>query len=199
MKVKLVNQTQLNEANVEITIKDNLEEDIEIDQIQNKPTYDKINVTTKVITTFDPVKVSLAHTKQDIIIADATGVIKPTSWNEDINKLEDGESYKFPKLQIKSFRNTQFLSTTREGFQVTKIPDIGNVANTTPEIDYGRIEQAKIVGVNDINKMVMCVKCTKKITIEDESQEFFTSCKNCNTFQAVLIYLLYKLIVTYSL
>ena len=42
------------------------------------PEFDGIIVEAKVIMTLDPVKVSPTHTKQDVIVADATGGIKLT-------------------------------------------------------------------------------------------------------------------------
>ena len=72
------------------------------------PEFDRIIVEAKVIMTLDPVKVSPMHTKQDIIVADATGGIKLTVWNNDINLLEDDESYNLQNIQICTFNNKIF-------------------------------------------------------------------------------------------
>ena len=63
---------------MEIDDQDVTNEKVTIAEIQGMPEFDRIIVEAKVIMTLDPVKVSPTHTKQDIIVADATGGIKLT-------------------------------------------------------------------------------------------------------------------------
>lgn len=184
LEVKLLGQTKLSEADIEMSFEDSTDNDVKITQIREMADYEKVKVQAKVITTLDPVKVSVNNTKQDVVIGDETGSMKLTLWNKDVNTLQDGESFLIENIQIRSFRNQKFLSSTRDGMKITSISDIGAVQNESADFEYGTIKKGRIVGVSEIIKLKTCVKCTKRIIINDSDDKFIT-CTTCKTLQIV--------------
>ena len=71
--------------------------------------YDTTQIKVKVLMTFDPVQVSHQNQKQDAIVADESGSIKVTLWNEDVHILQTNKCYLLQKLQICSFQTEKFL------------------------------------------------------------------------------------------
>lgn len=85
-------------------------------------------------------------------------------------------SYKIYKLDLLEINS--FYQLLQKAFKLLKLK-----SHYFPEHDYGNTLQAKLVGVNEMNKMVSCVKCTKNIT--DNNNSKFVTCSNCNTFQTM--------------
>ena len=183
-ELKLPKNTKFAKAKCQIDVAEDTNTKVTIADIATKPEFEKIVLDAKVIVTLDPVKVSSTQTKQDVIVADSTGGIRLTLWNNDINMLEDEVSYNLENIQIRTFNNKQYLSSTRDGLKVSKIDDIKDIPTNFPYLDYGEITRACIVGVNEINVLKGCVKCSKKFVISNEDDDFVT-CTSCKTFQRI--------------
>ena len=111
-ELKLPKNTKLAQAKCNIDVAGDTNTKETIADIGSKPEFEKIIIDAKVLVTLDPVKVLPTHTKQDVIVADLTGGIKLTLWNNDINTLEDEVSYNLQNIQIRTFNNKQYLSST---------------------------------------------------------------------------------------
>ena len=181
-ELKLPKNTKLAQAKCNIDVAGDTNTKETIADIGSKPEFEKIIIDAKVLVTLDPVKVLPTHTKQDVIVADPTGGIKLTLWNNDINTLEDEVSYNLQNIQIRTFNNKQYLSSTRDGLKMSKIDDIKDIPTNFPNLDYGQIMKASIFGVNEINQLKGCVKCSRKFVISHEEDEYVT-CSSCKTFQ----------------
>ena len=65
--------------------------------------YDRVTVRAAVLKVKDPQSVSKGKMKQDIIVADESGTIPLTLWEEDIGKLVQYTSYQLNRVQVHKF------------------------------------------------------------------------------------------------
>ena len=94
------------------------------------------------------------------MVADKTDYIRLTLWQEDIDKLQDGNSYLLQNMIVKSFNGSKYLNTPKSGLLSTLHEDLGDVVlppDSSSHID--RVEDAEVVGVSDIIYKKICFKC----------------------------------------
>ena len=82
-----------------------LTQKITVSEVVNRSVYEKISCSNKVIKIDEPLKVSGGITKQDTVIADDTGAIKLTLWENDIGTIEEGKSYDFSNVIVRTYNH----------------------------------------------------------------------------------------------
>jgi ssDNA-binding replication factor A large subunit len=93
-----------------------LTQKITVSEVVNRSVYEKISCSDKVI---ESLKVSGGITKQDTVIADDTGAIKLTLWENNIGTIEEGKSYDFSNVIVRTYNNSKYLSLPKEDAGVT--------------------------------------------------------------------------------
>ena len=71
---------------------------IPLSDLDKKQEYDRVTVRVKVIKTHDPQVVGTGKTKQDIVIADATGKSTVVLWESNVHKLLNHKSYQLSRV-----------------------------------------------------------------------------------------------------
>ena len=94
-----------------------------VNEIKDKQDGQHASVVVKVLKIAEKEEVF----KQDVTIADKSGTIRLTLWQNDINQMQVGKSYTLDYVTVKSFNNVKYLSSPRVGFTVTVVDDIGEV------------------------------------------------------------------------
>ncbi len=151
-----------------------------VDKIANRTVYDKVSIRAKVVRVDQPVKVSGNLTKQDLALADATGSIKLTLWQDKIGSIEQGTSYHFTNMVVRTYLHTKYLSMPKEGASIDKIEDIGSVADDDlPETDT-TIRSAEVIGVASLDNYNACLSCKGKV---DGLDDTLGSCTKCSMTQ----------------
>ena len=84
----------------------------------------RISMMVKVI---DVEKVKPKLFKQDFMVANKTAYIRLTLWQEDIDKLQNGNSYLLQNLIVKSFNGSKYLNTPKSGLFNTLHEDLGDI------------------------------------------------------------------------
>ena len=102
-------------------------------EVHAMPEYSKVTVIVKVLSKGDPIKLDNGKTKQEVMVADSSGVIIVTLWEEKIDLLELSKSYKLTEFMIREFNMMKSLSLSRQGSIIEEIDDIGTVQENTPE------------------------------------------------------------------
>ena len=140
-----------------------LTQKITVSEVVNRSVYEKISCSAKVIKIDEPLKVSGGITKQDTVIADDTGAIKLTFWENDIGTIEEGKSYDFI---VRTYNNSKYLSLPKEDAGVKEIDDIGDVApDDLPDDDITVFHGAEVAGVFSLDHYYACLKCKSKVTV----------------------------------
>ena len=133
--------------------------------LEDQPTYSKVLVKAKVMNIDVPTKLSGGFTKQEITIADSTAAARLTLWEDDINTLEEFDSYHFEPLTVRSFQCQKYLTTSKEGCKIEKIADIDNVVEDELPCDSITIDGVEVIGVQSLQKYVACVACNGKVEL----------------------------------
>ena len=163
--------------------------DITLSNISQMKQYDKVTVKAKVIKVNPVVLVGTGKHKQDVHIADNTGCTVLTLWEDDIDMLEEGQSYHLSKLIVQLFQGSYSLSFGSVAV-ATAIEDLANVirgdmctcTGQSQPLEY-TLASMEIVSVC-ISKTYMCLSCGKSSQVMELDEEgFLGKCTKCNTTQ----------------
>lgn len=119
--------------------------------------------------------------KENCIIEDETGHSVINIWGAAIENLQDGQSYFFKSLMVKSFQGRVFFSMTTS----TTFKEIENTLTFLkgPAILEGEDKQVYVSKFKMISKLSIffsCQKCKKRI---DGDFASCVKCSNCGTHQ----------------
>ena len=118
LEVKVLHKTKVQESKKAIAVqKLQDKEAIQISQSKLLPAYETITIQAKILAILDPMKISAHLTKQDVIIGDSSGTMKVTVWNDDVYTLAIEKSYQFTDLQVRTYRDQKFLTTSLDGLK----------------------------------------------------------------------------------
>ena len=81
----------------------------------------------------------------------------------NIDKLKVDRSYKLENVSVRSYNNSKYF-TTKSGFNVTDLDDIGDVQDTsTVEEHSNEIKNAEVITVSRLNRGRVCIACRGKV------------------------------------
>ena len=164
-------------------------EQIETSQVINISVLPKVALEQLVIVKAKVVKLSAIKQqknqngdtlrKQEAHLADPTGVIKCTFWEDFTNLVEQGKTYTFNKLCLKMMNNERYLNPPKS--QPCMIEESTPYAEHLPEVpDVSALTIVEtcgeIIGVTSVAKYNVCCKCHRKITMNGD----LPHCKPCN-------------------
>ena len=109
------------------------------------------------------------------LVADETGSMKLTLWEEAIDKVQAGKSYHFQNMKVRIFADEHYVNTN-DSTTITPIDDIAHVDLKSLEMSNNLIV-GQCIGV-DIKRHSACIVCNA--TIEPLPEEQFPTCKKCN-------------------
>lgn len=156
---------------------------IELATLTDKNEYDKVTVRAQVLKIADPAKVGKGLTKQEVTIADATEAALLTLWESDIGKVQNGCSYQFNRLIVRTYRGNRQLSFPAFGASIEPINDIGEVADDSFDLDHDNLlEGAQVMGVTNLEFIYTCMQC-KKGTVKPRENSNIGTCQQCQTTQ----------------
>lgn len=142
--------------------------------------YQTIDVEVKVLHK-SPLKETLfqghcTKCKTDVIVADLTNSAKLVLWEDIIDKVDSGKSYRFNNCKIRIFDDQKYINTN-EFTKITEFEDIKNVNLTSPQIQEHMIT-AKCMGV-EVKKSSSCILCNRKLD-DSQLQKETIKCQNCH-------------------
>ena len=162
--------------------------------IEDLPTLDKyqrVNITAaKVIKVKPPVIVGQEVTKQiqKVTIADENAYATIQLWEEDINKLTEGQSYKLNNITCSEYYGDRYFTFSTQS-TVTEIPDIGPVMKTPEDSDgqsdaLNEYDDAYIVGIAQFSRVEKCLykQCKGKL-VPSPSNAKLATCSTCQMMQ----------------
>ena len=72
-------------------------------EVQNMAEYTRVTVIVKVVSKRNVVKLDGGLNKQDVIVADATGVMIVTLWGEKVDSLDLLQCYKLSQFLVRDY------------------------------------------------------------------------------------------------
>ena len=100
------------------------------------PKYTRVTVIMKFLAKRKPIQLAGGKTKQVVIVADRTGVMHATLWEERVDALEPQKSYKLSEFFIRDYNMTKSLSFLRQGSNIQLVADIGDVKKGVDVPDF---------------------------------------------------------------
>ena len=110
-------------------------------------------------------------TKQDCIIADATGSCRLVLWAGRVGAVTEGQSYHLKSVAVRQYKNKKYMSTLEHTTDFEKINDIGAV-NDRCVTTEGKIVR-EISRVLSFERYLSCPECNSKV------QQMDTICGEC--------------------
>ena len=186
LEIKLGHNSKILQSPKKFQLKDTSPTFASIADVKKLSNYERVDVRVKILKVRNPITVATGKTKQDLVVADKSGVITMTVWEQQVNTFEIGKCYEFLKLMVRIYDQLTSLSYPKEGASFTQIDNLDNVMDHYDEhdlesgLDYVDIE---IGGVASLSKYNTCVKCSSKVTIQGK----YARCTNgaCKMFQAI--------------
>lgn len=143
--------------------------------------FQKVSIRVKVIFVNDPEEVKRGLTKQECVIGDATGRCKVILWEDNVDLLVEGASYKMSGLMVRVYRGKKYLSIPRENFEVVSIDDIGCVEECESEDEEKReMKGGVVVGVKFFDVYSGCYACKGKV---QPMSDVLAECTRCGMTQ----------------
>ena len=87
-----------------------------------------MTVRVKILKANNPITVSTDKTKQDLVVADKSGVTTMNVLEQQVNSFQVGECYEFHRLMVRTYSQLTSLSYLKEGASFTRI-DLNNVVD----------------------------------------------------------------------
>lgn len=83
---------------------------------------------------------------------------------------------------VKSFNCTKYLSTTKAGLRSTPSDDLDDVVIGEPDTCFltDEVANAEVVGVLDVGKRSMCIKCNSTV---EQMEATIETCSKCTMMQ----------------
>jgi len=117
--------------------------------------------------------------KCETTAGDKTGTIKLTIWENDITKIEMGQSYSISNISTRNFDGLKSVTTTPDSM-INNIEDIGPILNTPQEITS--ITETIMIETISCTQKHVCSVCFKDIGTFN-SQVNTVKCNTCNMRQ----------------
>ena len=142
--------------------------------------YQTVDVEVKVLHK-SPLKETLfqgncTKCKTDVIVADHINSAKLVLWEDIIDKVDSGKSYRFNNCKIRIFDDHKYIDSNKFT-KISEIKDIKNVNLMSPQIQE-HIITAKCMGV-EVKKSSSCFLCNRKLD-DSQLQKETIKCQNCH-------------------
>lgn len=160
-------------------------EKISIRDVPMQHDNNRVTVSVNIIKIDEPKTVGNNKLKQDITIADETGMTTLTLWDDNINKLQAGSSYQLSRLIVCTFRGKTSLKLPTTGATIKAIDHIEvnhTIEDVPDEILENNLPEARVVGIQLLENVMTCI-CCKKGLVEPTTNQGIGKCQICSTVQ----------------
>lgn len=111
-------------------------------------------------------------------LTDTSGSTKLTLWGKFTTQVENGKTYEFVNLRIKSENGKVHLSTTQTGCAISPATPLANI-NPPNELPSSSVtEHVSIQFLTRISSYNVCVNCKKKVVLPEKEKS--VKCENCH-------------------
>lgn len=153
--------------------------DITLNELQELDDYSGVNVDVKIMSVGEVQHVGVAGPKkQDVIIADSSGLARLTLWEKDTDSLREQQCYHFTNFLVREFNGRKYLVMTRYDSTVQEIPEIScckEFKELEPE-PSNSIKAAKIIAVLSLETHNLCFGCKARV---EPGTPPFGRCSQC--------------------
>ena len=151
-----------------------------VQQALDGDVYKTIDVTAKVVNKENNKQPIVSKGKQlmktECVIADHTNTITLTLWEDLIDAVDCGKTYKFKNVKIRSFNDIKDL-TTNEGTTIHQDQDIHDINMDCEDISLSlNISEGKCISAK-LKRELSCIACNS--CIKGIASDGMITCQNC--------------------
>ena len=151
-----------------------------VQQALDGDVYKTIDVTAKVVNKESNKQPIVSKGKQlmktECVIADHTNTIALTLWENLIDAVYCGKTYKFKNVKIRSFNDIKYL-TTNEGTTIYQDQDIHDINMDCEDISLSlNISEGKCISAK-LKRELSCIACNA--CIKGIASDGMITCQNC--------------------
>ena len=192
MEIMLKSNTRIIESNKNIDvsglIKDSatVPSSITISELASTQNFQHVSLQVKVVEAKEPTYVGEDHKhKQDLIVADSTGLTKLALWEKDVGTMQKQHSYSLVNVIVREYKSKKYLSKPKDGAVITTIDDIGDVQESDSETDEPqphetRLSNVWIIGVPQLDSYKSCLMCKARV---EPMEPPLGRCSKCSVMQ----------------
>ena len=140
-----------------------------LEEIKDIAEHQQVTITGKVLSALKPEEITIKTNgkrlkKQEFAISDGTAALRGVAWENHIDTLEEGMSYKICSASVRSFNGAKYLSVG-ERSTVEVNDDIGDVVEESIYDGSGDVQVIKgeIIGVVNCESYASCKNCDGKV------------------------------------
>lgn len=130
--------------------------------LESMNAFDRVSTRVKVLKVSDPLSVTGGKKKQDVVVADSTGVGKVTLWEENIGKLTVQSSYLLKNFAVREYASNKYLSMGKEGSDIIPIEDIGGVEIKDAQIYSWSCSLRQVQGLSEMQSAGRAIVSTSR-------------------------------------
>lgn len=153
---------------------------VSISDVENVRDFTQIDITAKVIKVC-PTRAVSTGLLQEVTLGDTTGTIVLSCWENNIDKLEESNTYDFQFLTVKSYREEKTLqfssNTTFTPVDAVVVAEEGVYEATL------QLKQAEIIGVQNYTVHYSCISCSSKVYMMADTT--YSKCSKCSILQSL--------------
>ena len=165
-------------------------EDVCLGDIKELDEYLRVTVAAKVLSVAEAEEIGRYRKKQDVTIADTTGVCRLTVWEENIGTLVESKSYRLTGVMVRRYNRSTYLTTAKTGSQIEEVDDVDIGENMQACLDSCKQHQptVTIIGVETLQSFNGCLKCGSRVIKVEEFEESdtddeYAECTHCEMLQ----------------
>ena len=155
---------------------------ITIEHVEALPIFNKISITAKAVLVSDQEQVYNGKVKQDVKLADTTGSTCLVLWESDVGKLQQGVSYCFSGLVVRTYNNKKCYSMHQDvTYEI--VDDLNDIESDddTADPEIKQFQHASVVAVVQLDIYRACLSCKQKV--DESSSAVLGHCTQCSTLQ----------------
>ena len=138
--------------------------EITVQQVSTLTEYERVNAKVKVLVCEKPIVFASGKTKQEVTVGDESGTACVTLWEENVDKLKQGECYQLKGFFIREYGGKKFLAFGREGSEVLPAAEQVHCSNTGFSQEAVTVlDKPVIVAVLKLINFKKCFRCQAQV------------------------------------
>ena len=155
---------------------------ISLSDLNDQPAYQRITVTVKVIDISTTKVLDDNRVVQNILVSDNKTTAKVALWQDFVDSVTLGKSYKLINFAVKKHENISTLFTPKRDAEIEDVEDVTDAIEVaSSQIHTRTLEDVKVIAVTELILKRTCVSCRKGHVTSIEDTPSLGRCSACPT------------------
>ena len=167
----------------EVLVHDTSEpKELPINQLKEQVPFQRVTINAKVLEIGDTSELDDGRKVQQVVVADNTASVEVSLWQEFVEAVSVGKSYRLESLMVKIFNDKVTLFTPRQNVFIKQIENLQDVVTTVHSVKRTKtLPNAKVIAVSDFSSGLLCISCSSGYVEPIQSNQDYGRCTHCPT------------------